>query len=52
MAVGYVSACVTYWVLEAFIAPLWQLESSGNWWNLRGETPLIPGGFRGFGAVH
>jgi len=22
-----------------------------HWWNLGGETPLIPGGSRGFGAV-
>ena len=51
MAVGHVSACVTHWVPEVSTAPLWQLESSGNWWNLGGKTPLIPGGSRGFGAV-
>jgi len=51
VAVGHVSACVTHWVPKASTAPLWQLESSGNWWNLGGETPLIPGGSRGFGAV-
>jgi len=30
VAVGYVSAYVTHWVLEASTALLWQLESSGN----------------------
>ena len=43
VAVGHVSACTTHWVLEASTAPLWQLESSGNWWN--------SGSSRGFGAV-
>ena len=38
VAVGHVSACTTHWVLEASTAPLWQLESSGNWWNSGGET--------------
>jgi len=39
VAVGHVSASMTHWVPEAFTAPLWQLESSGNWWNSGGETP-------------